>query len=173
MNHRMLSGVVVFLAATAAIAQDADKKAIVSAYAALDKAINSKNVNGMTAYMTSDFKMKSQMGQTVTRDQFVSAVKSQIGMAQSISSKTTVQSVVIKGTTATVSTSGVSKLVILEPQTKAAHKIDVSSKSVATWVKVQGSWKMKFLEQKDSKVLMDGKPMQMPTGGKPKSKPKS
>ncbi len=142
-----------------AMATEADKKAIMANYAAYDKALNARKISPVKAMLASDCTFKPKNGQPIKAADALQAMEAQFKMAKSISSKTTVKSLKITGNTATAVTVNVGTVVAVNPNTKKDVKFAIRTESVNNWVKQNGKWLMKLVEQKAMSVTQDGKPM--------------
>lgn len=147
------------LLASASADKAADDKAIRALFAAYEKAVSSKNIASIKGLVTADFAVKSN-GKTMKWSELEPMMKNQLKQAKSITTHSTIKSIVYSGDKATVSNTGMSTILVENPMDKSTIKVTSSSVSVDTVVKTAKGWKMKFVDIKSEKQLINGKTME-------------
>jgi len=138
------------------------KSMILKNDAASKKALMAKDMaafkKSMQPYITSDFKY-IEAGRTMNFDQMLAGMKQGTGSLQKI---TDVVSKLIKlnekGDKATAEMTRSMSGTMTGPD-KKMHKLTMSGKTVETYVKKDGKWKLAIMDWKSSEMIMDGKKM--------------
>lgn len=152
---------VVTLACSFALAKPTQKdlvtvKEINSLYAKMSAAYSKKDVAGILANCTADCTF-SGGGSTMNVSQVRDLMKAQLTSAKSVKARMTPANVVVKGTTANVTSSNVFTIVIANPQTKKDSTVVQKSTTKDVWIKQGKSWKMKSSQQNLTELSVDGK----------------
>mgnify|MGYP001159291284 FL=1 len=160
MKPKLLLSISLLAVSVASFASDADKKALISIYAASDKAIARKDVKGAMASTSPDCVwIRVENGEKATykdiREQLTNMFKS----SKSCKASSSIKSIVVNGKTATVKTVTTSTIVMRNARTKEDHVFVAKGDSTATWVKSGNKWLLKkVLSGKISRTI-DGRPM--------------
>lgn len=110
------------------------------------------------AYVTDDFKYMED-GKTMSYDEMLAMMKGSMGQIQRCDSvNTRILSLKQRGNMATASSLHTMSGRVMGPD-KKSHRMKMSSKSMETYVKDGKMWKMKSMSWSNTKMTMDGKPM--------------
>jgi hypothetical protein len=142
------------------------RKAIQAAYDKSNAAAAKKDLAGVLASHASDFTYTDKSG----KKQDLSAMKTQMGQvfqaSKEISGKSVIQSISLKGGSATVTVDETGSMVLVNPQNPdQTVKLEVEAKSEDLWAKTGKGWRIKSSREISSKQLINGKPF-VPPGGK-------
>ena len=146
------------LAATAAVADT--KSEIQAAYRKMEDALRTKNIAGVMAMCTADFKWIDNKGQAMTRAQMEQQMKMQFGGIKKIDHVSNkVEKVTVKGNQATTRTNGIFEATLmLTPDAKKSSKLKGGSVTDDTWVKTPKGWMLKQVNVIKETMTLDGKP---------------
>ena len=134
-----------------------DKQDIAALYAKLDKAVVAKDLKTIMATGAPGFTY-TEAGHTMSGDQVSAQMQQQFQATTGTpKSKTTVTSVVVKGTTAVVGSIGVTELQMVLPDGKP-HKLSSTSKTSDTLTKTAKGWLFQKINILSNKMTLDGKP---------------
>ncbi len=142
------------------------KKEIQALYDKMDVAAAKKDVKGMTASLDPNYVAISAQGQKMTLQQMKGQLTQIMTMLKEIKTKTVILKIALKGKTATVNTKQSLTSNGTNPQSQQAMKLEVRDTSTNTWVKSGTTWKLKETKSLSSKQFLNGKPIQMPGGGR-------
>ena len=150
--------------ATRADSKNEAHEAIQRACARIDAAFNSKDINTLFSFFTSDFVLISEKGKRTSWEEYRKNLSQNLAdpIIKSIKSMTTIEKFILEGDTATVFCKGMSTMVVVDPQTGANNVVVSNSRELATWVKRNGRWLIKQAEVMSSEVTINGNPVQMP-----------
>ncbi len=137
------------LYASADAASDA-KKAIRAQYDRSDAAASRKDSKGVIAIYTKDRVSVTQNGSKGSIDSEKDQMDKVFQLAQSVTIKTTITSVSVNGSTATVRAKQTGLVKIQNPQTKQNTQLTIESVMEDTWVKSKGIWLEKRSVEKSS-----------------------
>lgn len=142
------------------------KKEIQALYDKMDAAAAKKDVKGMTASLDPNYVAVSASGQKMTLQQMKGQMTQLMAMLKEIKTKTVIQKITLKGKTATVNSKQSLTSTGTNPQSQQPMKIEVQDTSTNTWVKSGATWKLKETKSLSTKQFLNGKPIQMPDGGR-------
>ncbi len=112
----------------------------------------------MQPTITADFKY-IEAGKTMTFDQMLAGMKQGTGSLQKITDVTSkLLKLTEKGNKATAEMTRSMTGTVPGPD-KKMHKLTMSGKTVETYVKQGGKWKLAIMDWKSSEMIMDGKKM--------------
>jgi ketosteroid isomerase-like protein len=142
------------------------KKEIQSLYDKMDAAAAKKDIKGMTASLDPNYMAVSAKGQKMTLQQMRGQMTQIMTMLKELKTKTVIQKLTLKGKTATVNTKQTLTSKGMNPQSQQTMKIEVQDTSTNTWVKSGTTWKLKETKSLATKQFLNGKPVQLPDGGR-------
>lgn len=155
---RLIPLLVIFGAAVAATAQNAELKAC---YDKLRKCMMSKDVNGMFAMCSPDMTW-TEGGKTTKQADLRKEIEMQFKSTQKYDELTfKLSKVTIKGNTAVVVCDNSVKATVLPPGSKKTSMIVSKSTSIDTWVKGKHGWMVKSVVVQKNDTTVDGKPVNM------------
>lgn len=151
--------------ATRADSKKEAHEAIQRAYARMDAALNSKDVNTAYSFYTSDFVSISQKGERTSLEEEKNGLFQALTNPnlKSIKNMTTIEKFILEGDTATVFRKEMATVVVVNPQTGANDVGVVNSRCLDTWVKRNGRWLVKQGEAISSVATMNGNPVPQET----------
>jgi len=156
-NMMRAAAAMLCLVAICSIARADDAKEIAALYAKVDKAMVGKDVKGIMSAGVQGFTY-TEAGRTMTGDQIIAQMQQefQVTVGKPVS-KTTIVTCKIKGTTASVTTTGYAELSMNLPDGKV-HKMTSVTKTSDTLVKTAKGWFVKNINVTSNKLTLDGKP---------------
>lgn len=146
-----------------ASATPADQKAIRANYATLDAALASKNIAKIKALTHKDcvWVQKGVKQEMKAKDVFAQ-LESGFKFAKSMKNVTSIKSITVNGSKATVQSSSIMTMVMADPSGKSKPSTVVSKgASTSTWVKSGTKWVVMRVEMGATSTTVNGKPLQM------------
>lgn len=158
-----LLGILVFVSYCAAGSPaHADDKAVRAAltanYAKISQAFRKNNLDAVTAFLAPDYTSTQSNGHKLKRAEVVAAIGKQRAMLLSADNENTVETLIVKGTTAIAVVHARMSGIISDAQGHH-HKLLVIALSRDTWVKAAGAWKIQSDVASKETILLDGKPV--------------
>lgn len=156
-----ISLLMVAMQATRADSKEEAHKAIQSAYARMDAALNGKDINTFYSFYTSDYIMISQNGEKKSLE------KSRRGLSQILANPNikstnymcTIEKLILEGDTATVFGNEMITLITVDSQTGSNNVEEINGRVLQTWVKQNGRWLMNQREALTSEATINGNPV--------------
>ena len=133
------------------------RRAIQSAYNAMNAALAKKNLNGVWAHRTKDYVQITATGKKILAPQLRPQEQAIVTAAQSITAQTAIRSFAQKGDTATVSVSERGTLVMNNTPARRKPKVIVTQTSRDEWVRQNGRWRIKHSTILTHRATVDGK----------------
>lgn len=146
-----------------ASATPADQKAIRASYAALDAALASKSVAKLKAIAHPEcvWVQKGSKQEFRAKDVFAN-LETAFKSAKSMKHVTTIKSIKVNGSEATVVSSSTLTVVASDPSKKSKTSTFVSKDaSISKWVKSGAKWVVKRVERDTTAMSIDGNAVQM------------
>jgi len=150
---------------TVAKADDAAvKKAITAQYAKITQGYKTKTLKSILDVTTSDFTLKTQTGQIVTRQQLEDLFSQLTSFFQKVSEYSfKLNKLTVKGSEATVEVKSTLSGVVVDMQQKGkTHTLDSITDYRDLWVSAGGVWKRKRSEIVKTTTKIDGKDVVAP-----------
>lgn len=134
------------------------RTALDARYAAMSKAIVKKDWPGVRAILTSDMKLKTAEGTTMSLKEVEQNWKQMFAATKKIEAATfKITSLKMNGADAIAQTTSNVVVLVDNPETKKTSKVEVANTGRATWVQQSGVWRIKHIEQLSSRMKVDGK----------------
>ena len=146
---------------TAGIAQSTAtvKRSLQALYNQEDAAAAKKDIPGMLADLSPDYKVSMKNGLTMNLAQMKIQAQQLMSMARTITNRTTVQKVTVKGGQALAAVKEHTVLLMMNPQSHKPAHVVVDSQTQDVWVKSKGAWKKSKSSGLTQVTTVDGKVM--------------
>jgi hypothetical protein len=126
-------------------------------YNKVNAAAAKKDIKTLWQYRTPDYAYVSAKGKTYTAAQIRPQEKAVIGGAEKVRISSVIQKLTPKGSAADVVVKESGLFVLNNPKTRKKVTVQVNSHSLDTWVKRNGSWKVRRSKTLDKRTTINGK----------------
>ncbi len=140
------------------------KKAIAGQYAKITQGYKTKTLKTILEVTTSDFTIKTQTGQIVTRQQLEAAFSQQMSFLQKVTeSSFKINKLTVKGSEATLEVKSTLSGIVADLQQKGkTHALDSVTDYRDVWITAGGVWKRKRSEILKTTLKVDGNDVSAP-----------
>ncbi|MCC6730953.1 MAG: DUF4440 domain-containing protein [Chthonomonadales bacterium] len=163
--HRRLALAAVLVAiwaAAPAAAAPSLKARIQKRYDALNAAARKKDLKGLLAFYTPDYRATDTRGRTTSLATLRKQVAQMLGSTESLSGATRVLRVQAAGGGAVVVADGLSRIVYRDPKSGRKTVLVARTTDRDTWVRVRGTWRIRATRSLKLRLTRDGKPVALP-----------
>lgn len=134
------------------------QQAIPAAYAQMDAAIAQKNINGFFVFHHPQYVATNEKGVHKDTAQERRQLTNIFRSAQTMSLKTTVQKITVKGKEATAEVTQAMTATALDGHTGKKSTLDAKESDRDLWVKTAKGWQLKSVLNLSDSFTVDGKP---------------